>query len=343
MQHVEATRGWTVLQVWKPTTPQRRTWTSAPNESNETITDKKGSCLNPKKSIAWWKRQRITEKRKSPTSRTSWPSQGCDLRNSQNQATRSAGEDPGAHQRGREGWHWVERFRSKVWQTGHNSATATGRRIPGDSAARVPSCCGDQGWGGCQEGQARCVESWQNAHQDVTCGENSFRITKRTMKFAWWPFRRGGPPEDAEQRKWLLAPHQRKWLLVQTNKRPRQRKWLMAPHQRKWPLVQVKKDPSRSGCWRRCRSCRKSRPRGRWLAEYGSAPTDPEAPPMPVGRGRNDPTEAERIAQGWCNESCVRGRGGCVCGRGRAACVDVAGIPHRRWQDQMRDKSIQCD
>ena len=24
-------------------------------------------------------------------------------------------------------------------------------------------------------------------------------------------------------------------------------------------------------------------------------------------------------------------------GRGRAACVDVAGIPHRRWQDQMRD------
>ena len=28
-------------------------------------------------------------------------------------------------------------------------------------------------------------------------------------------------------------------------------------------------------------------------------------------------------------------------GRGRAACVDVAGIPHRRWQDQMRDKSIQ--
>ena len=45
---------------------------------------------------------------------------------------------------------------------------------------------------------------------------------------------------------------------------------------------------------------------------------------------------------GWCNESCVRGRG-CVLGRGRAACVDVAGIPHRRWQDRMRDKSIQCD
>ena len=40
---------------------------------------------------------------------------------------------------------------------------------------------------------------------------------------------------------------------------------------------------------------------------------------------KNEPTEAERIAQGWC-ESCVRGRGGCVRGRGRAACVDVAGI-----------------
>ena len=49
------------------------------------------------------------------------------------------------------------------------------------------------------------------------------------------------------------------------------------------------------------------------------------------------------MAQGWCNKSCVRGCGGCVRGRGRAACVDVAGIPHRRWQDRLRDKSIQCD
>ena len=53
--------------------------------------------------------------------------------------------------------------------------------------------------------------------------------------------------------------------------------------------------------------------------------------------------EAEKMAQGWCNKSCVRGCGGCVRGRGRAACVDVAGIPHRRWQDRLRDKSIQCD
>ena len=43
-------------------------------------------------------------------------------------------------------------------------------------------------------------------------------------------------------------------------------------------------------------------------------------------RCQSDATVAERIAQGWCNESCVRGRGGCVRGRGRAACVDVAGI-----------------
>ena len=44
---------------------------------------------------------------------------------------------------------------------------------------------------------------------------------------------------------------------------------------------------------------------------------------MPVGRGRNDPIEAERIAQvGSTKTAC--GRGGCVRGRGRAACVDVA-------------------
>ena len=36
-------------------------------------------------------------------------------------------------------------FAAKVKKTRHNSATARGRRIPGDSAARVPSCCGDQG------------------------------------------------------------------------------------------------------------------------------------------------------------------------------------------------------
>ena len=95
------------------------------------------------------------------------------------------------------------------------------------------------------------------------------------------------------------------------------------------------KGPSRSGCWRphqwklllmhilpksqdpeadgglnnRSGTCR---PRG--TAEYSRM--RPQS---------NVPTEAERLAQGWC-ESCVRGRGGCVRGRGRAACVDVAGI-----------------
>ena len=61
------------------------------------------------------------------------------------------------------------------------------------------------------------------------------------------------------------------------------------------------------------------------------APTDPEAPPISVGCAQSiEPTVAERIAQGWCNESCVRGRGGCVRGRSRDH-------PHRRRQDQMRD------
>ena len=60
------------------------------------------------------------------------------------------------------------------------------------------------------------------------------------------------------------------------------------------------------------------------------APTDPEVPPTSVGCAQSiEPTVAEKIAQGWC-ESCVRGRGGCVRGRGRDH-------PHRRRQDQMRD------
>ena len=57
------------------------------------------------------------------------------------------------------------------------------------------------------------------------------------------------------------------------------------------------------------------------------APTDPEVPLISVGCAQqNMPTEAEKICTGWCDESCVRGRGGCVRGRGRAACVDVARI-----------------
>ena len=76
----------------------------------------------------------------------------------------------------------------------------------------------------------------------------------------------------------------------------------------------------------------KSRPRGRWLAEYGSAPTDPEAPPIwlnttmsdqpdtiSVGRAQpHEPTEAERIAQvGATRAACVDAA---------AAYVDVAGL-----------------
>ena len=87
----------------------------------------------------------------------------------------------------------------------------------------------------------------------------------------------------------------------------------------------------------------------------GGQPTDPEAPSewlnttmrdqpdtISVGQApqQNEPTEAERMAQGWCDKrmaqgwcdkSCVCGRdNSCVCGRGRDH-------PHRRWQDRMRD------
>ena len=86
------------------------------------------------------------------------------------------------------------------------------------------------------------------------------------------------------------------------------------------------------------------------------APTDPEAPPVwlnttmsdqpdtiSVGQApqQNEPTEAERMAQGWCDKRMAQGwcnESCCVRGRGRAAC-----LPHRRVQDRMRDKSIQCD
>ena len=131
-----------------------------------------------------------------------------------------------------------------------------------------------------------------------------------SMNFTWWPFRRGGPPEDAEQRKWLVAPHQRKWLLVQVKKH-HQQKWLLAPHQWKLLLMRIlpkSQDPEADGG-----------PDDK----LSLAPTDPEAPPSTVGGDR--PTEAERLAQSWC-ESCVRGCGGCVCRRGRAACVDVVRI-----------------
>ena len=44
---------------------------------------------------------------------------------------------------------------------------------------------------------------------------------------------------------------------------------------------------------------------------------------MPVGRGRNDPTEAERIAQvGATKAACVDAA---------AACVDVAGLRAWTW------------
>ena len=67
----------------------------------------------------------------------------------------------------------------------------------------------------------------------------------------WRSCSSGWLPEDAEQRKWLLASHQRKWPLVQV-KKSYQQKWLLAPHQWKWPLMRILPGISR--------------PRGRWRA-----------------------------------------------------------------------------
>ena len=141
------------------------------------------------------------------------------------------------------------------------------------------------------------------------------------------------PRDGSEQRTWLLAPHQRKWPLMQVKKDP-QPKWLLAPHQWKLLLMHIlpiSQDPEADG----------------WPDDkFSLALTDPEAPPKSVGQRpqQHDPTEAERMAQGWCDESCVRGRGGCVRGRCRAACADVAGISLTEGgRTRTRDKSIQCD
>ena len=89
---------------------------------------------------------------------------------------------------------------------------------------------------------------------------------------------------------------------------PRQREWLMAPHQWKWPLnayLAKSQDPEADGG-----------PDD----NVSLAPTDPEAPPISVGCAQSiEPTEAEKIAQGWCDESYT-------CVDAAAAYVDVAGL-----------------
>ena len=139
-----------------------------------------------------------------------------------------------------------------------------------------------------------------------------------------------------------MAPHQRKWLLVQI-KKVLQWKWLLAPHQWKWPLVPIKMSAS-------AEVAADAEPAGNQDPEAeGAQPTDPEAPPIwlnttmsdqpdtiSVGRAQtHEPTEAERMAQGWCDKrmaqgwcdkSCVCGRSSCVRGRGRDH-------PHKVRQD----------
>ena len=61
-----------------------------------------------------------------------------------------------------------------------------------------------KGYGGCQEGQARSEELYFIS-ATVVCGQlqqsGAYPTNEVSMKFTWWPFRRGGPPEDAEQQK----------------------------------------------------------------------------------------------------------------------------------------------
>ena len=136
---------------------------------------------------------------------------------------------------------------------------------------------------------------------------------------AWGTLRLPGNTDPAWRTSGDDAPVEGDQKDGSTKKWPRQRTWLMAPHQWKWPLNAYpaeNQDPEADGG-----------PDDK----FSLAPTDPEAPPMSVGCAQqNMPTEAERLAQGWCERSCVRGRSSCVRGRGRDD-------PHRRQQDQMRD------
>ena len=169
------------------------------------------------------------------------------------------------------------------------------------------------------------------------------------------------------QQKWLLGRHQWKQLLMRKAIRKLQRKWLVAWHQRQGPLVQVKKGCAPSVEAAADASCRKVKILRQWGPRKCLVPTDPEVPPVKtqrhmVGqmtssvwplwpRGTADvsrtvgptklPDWGGEICTGWCNESCVRGCGGCVRWRGRAACVDVAGISLTEGgRTKMRDKSI---
>ena len=137
--------------------------------------------------------------------------------------------------------------------------------------------------------------------------------------------------------------------------RPRQRRWLMAPHQWKWPLMETKNKDQAAQVADGAASVEvaadgnpannQSPEADGWSNDNVSlAPTDPKGPPMSVGQWaqQSEPTEAEKIAQvgatkatrawtrrlrTWTWQDCVR-----RCDRGD---------PHRRRQDQMRDTQQQ--
>ena len=108
-------------------------------------------------------------------------------------------------------------------------------------------------------------------------------------------------------------------------KMPNKRKWLLAPHQWKWPLMSY---PAKNINTQRQMVGQMTSSVWHLLTQWHRRCQSDSC------SNKNEPTEAERVAQGWC-ESCVRGRGGCVRERGRAACVDAARITLTEgWQDQ---------
>ena len=107
-----------------------------------------------------------------------------------------------------------------------------------------------------------------------------------------------------------MAPHQRKWSLVQV-KKYLQQKWLLAPHQWKLLLMHIlpkSKDPEADG----------------WLNTVQHLLTE-RAPPIPVGCGRNQICRLRR------RDLHKVGATRAACVDAAAACVDVAGLRAWTW------------
>ena len=133
----------------------------------------------------------------------------------------------------------------------------------------------------------------------------------------WRSCSSGWLPEDgSRQCKWLMAPHQWKWPLMEIKMWPRQRKWLMVPRQQKWLLMQIlpKIKTQRQMAGQMTTSVWHLLTQRHRRCQSGSGPNK-------MSRLRR--RKLHRLVRRKLH---VRGRGGCVRGRGRTACEDVAGI-----------------